>query len=148
MKKEEKGEEKQGKKKSRGLFGGVTAIAAAILLFIFGKGFGLGPGLGLGTNADVGESKESESAVVSGESVPEETTESSENTEVTITIEVKQDQYFVDGQEKTLEDIEGLLEDKDGVKYTYVLENNYASAKAWDDIKALFVSREISVVEQ
>lgn len=145
-------EDKEGKKKKKsgGLFKGMAAMIAVALMFLFGKGFGLGNGLGFGFDNDkeTGESQVSRSDEASVESAPESSTESSEVTEVTVTIVVKQKQILIDGEEKTLSDIEDLLKQEGGTtQTTYVLEDNYATNALWNDLKALFDSYGISVVE-
>ena len=66
----------------------------------------------------------------------------------TVTIEVKQDEYIVDGTPMKLGEIDGLIHQVDMYKASFVLVDNYASAKAWDDLMSLMVSHGISVVEQ
>ena len=67
---------------------------------------------------------------------------------VSVTIEVKQDEYIVDGKPMNINEIDGLIHQVDMYKASFVLVDNYASAKAWDEIMSLMVSHGISVVEQ
>ncbi len=129
---------------------GIAAVIAALALF-GGKGLGLGGGGGLGldfgkdanVNSDVQNPQdEVKEPVENKDELPEE------KNQTTVSIEVKQGQYLIDGEEKSLADIEALLT-AEGVKDTsFVLVNNFAAAKAWDDVKALFTEYEIDVVEQ
>ena len=128
---------------------GVVAILAALAL-LGGKGLGLGGGggLGLGKDANVNSDAENqqEEQKEPVENKQEELPEEKETTEVSI--EVKQGQYLIDGVEKSLADIEALLTAENGAENSYVLVNNFAAAKAWDEVKALFTEYEIDVVEQ
>lgn len=127
---------------------GVVAILAALAL-LGGKGLGLGGGGGLGLGKDTNvnsdaekQQEEQKDPVENQEELPEE----KETKE--ISIEVKQGQYLIDGVEKSLADIEALLTAENGAENSYVLVNNFAAAKAWDEVKALFTEYEIDVVEQ
>ena len=128
---------------------GIVAILAALALF-GGKSLGLGGGGGLGlgkdanVNSDVESSKDEEKEPV--ENKQEELPKEKETKE--ISIEVKQGQYLIDGAEKSLADIEALLTAENAGETSFVLVNDYAAAKAWDDVKALFTMYEINVVEQ
>ncbi|MBQ9768486.1 MAG: hypothetical protein IJW37_10325 [Lachnospiraceae bacterium] len=141
---------KSGKKKGK-VAGGVGAVAVLAIAALFagkGLGFGFGDGSGTGTgdgenvsvNADVTETPDEEKNVTE---VPKEDADT-----VTVTIEVKQAQYLIDGAEKTLADIEALLTAEDAANTSFILVDNYAAAKEWDEIKALFTEYEIDAVEQ
>ncbi len=142
-------EKKKGKKGK--VVGGVGALALiAALAFFGGKGLGLGGGGGLGLNKDTNVNADAENKQDEVkdpvENVQEELLEEKETT--TVSIEVKQGQYLIDGAEKTLVDIEALLTAEDAADTSFVLVDNYAATKAWDDVKALFTEYEIDVVEQ
>lgn len=142
-------EKKKGKKGK--VVGGVGAVAVlALLAFFGGKGLGLGGGGGLGLNKDANVNADAENkqdeVKEPVEDVQEELPEEKET--VTVSIEVKQGQYLIDGAEKSLEDIEALLTAENAADTSFVLVDNYAAAKAWDDVKALFTEHEIDVVEQ
>ncbi len=142
---------KKGKKVAGGV--GVVAVLAAILFF-GGRGLGLGGGGGFGFGKDVSVNSDAENQTEDEnepveekkDEVPEE--KPSDETVATVLIEVKQGQYLIDGAEKSLADIEALLTAEDAANTSFTLENNYASAKAWDEIKALFTRYEIAVTEQ
>ncbi len=67
--------------------------------------------------------------------------------EITITIVVTQDQYLIDGQEVTLTQIKEKVTDT-SAKIKVILEDNYASTKAWDEIKRNLTEWEIVPIEQ
>lgn len=137
---------KNGKKKGKVAGGvGIVAVLAAVAL-LAGKGLGFGFGDGLGTgDGDGAKTNTEQSAEKQNEEVNEVTPQPGAES---ITIEVKQGQYLIDGEEKTLAEIEALLSEEAAAEKSYVLADNYASTKAWDDIKALFTAYEIDVVEQ
>lgn len=142
-------DKKKGKKGK--VVGGVGVVAIlALLAFFGGKGLGLGGGGGLGLNkdADVNADAENEQDEVKEpvEDVQEELPEEKET--VTVSIEVKQGQYLIDGAEKSLADIEALLTAENAADTSFVLVDNYAATKAWDDVKALFTKYEMDVVEE
>ena len=70
-----------------------------------------------------------------------------ETEEITITIVVTQDEYFIDEQKVTLTQIKERVTDE-SAEIKVILEDNYASAKAWDDIKAYLAEWEIVPIEQ
>lgn len=128
---------------------GVVAILAALAL-LGGKGLGLGGGGGLGfgkdtnVNSDVQNPQDEEKEPV--EKPQEELPEEKEA--VTVSIEVQQGQYLIDGTEKSLAEIEALLAAENAADASFVLVDNYAAAKAWDEVKALFTKYELDVVEE
>ncbi len=73
-----------------------------------------------------------------------DTTEEPE--ENTITIEVKQGQYFIDGKEVTLTDIEQIIKENDAEHTKYVMDDNYAGTQSWNELKALFSNYGITPV--
>jgi flagellar basal body-associated protein FliL len=110
----------------------VIAIVIIIVAIFSGKiGFGKGDGNGDGDD-----------------SVATEQTESSQNQEeTTVTIVVKQDQYYIDEQEVTLTQIKEKVTAMNE-NLTVIIENNYASAKTWDEIKNYLEEWGISPIEQ
>lgn len=122
---------------------GIAAVIAALALF-GGKGLGLGGGGGIGNdtqvNSDADKEQEKEKDPV------EEKQEEKDAGKVSI--EVKEGQYLIDGVEKSLAEIEGLLTAEDAANTSFVLVNNYAAAKAWDEVKALFTKYDIAVTEE
>ncbi|MDE6024566.1 MAG: hypothetical protein K2G45_03845, partial [Lachnospiraceae bacterium] len=103
-------------------------IVAAVLYF--GNGGGLG--FGLFNNKEAEKTTEAD------------TTEKVE--ENIITIEVKQGQYFIDGKEVTLTDIEQIIKENDAEHTKYVMDDNYAGTQSWDELKALFSNQGITPV--
>lgn len=101
-------------------------IIAAILFF------GNGGGFGFWNSGDKGTKETTEA----------DTTEHVE--EKTITIEVKQGQYFIDGKEVTLTDIEQIIKENDAEHTKYVMDDNYAGTQSWDELKALFSNQGIT----
>lgn len=143
---------KNGKKKGK-VAGGVGAVAVLAIAALFagkGLGFGFGDGSGFGTgdgdgdkvsvNADVDKTVDEEQDVVEEKK--------DEAGIVTVTIEVKKAQYLIDGEEKSLADIEALLTAEEASNTSFVMVDNYAATKEWDELKALFTEYEIGVVEQ
>lgn len=122
--------------KKSGRLGLRHVLLILIILAILGLGkFGFGWFGGSGSGGSEGRSPQREN------------TEETKDVH-TITIEVKQDKYLIDGAELSLEDIKHRLA-SDTKKMEVVLENNYAAAKAWDEIKnALSEFSNITVVEQ
>lgn len=100
------------------LGGVLVTVLVVVLLFYFGI-LGWGSGKGNGNGAADADTKQSQ-------------TIEKENKEITIV--VTQDKYMMDEQEVTLTQIKEKVTDT-SAEITVVLENNYASAKAWDEIK-------------
>jgi len=73
-----------------------------------------------------------------------DTTEEPE--ENTITIEVKQGQYFINGKEVTLTDIEQIIKENDAEHTKYVMDDNYAGTQSWNELQALFSNHGITPV--
>ena len=69
------------------------------------------------------------------------------NEEITVTIVVMQDKYMIEEQEVTLTQIKEKVTDKSAI-IKVVLEDNYASAKAWDNIKSSLTEWDIVPIEQ
>ncbi|MCH5271750.1 MAG: hypothetical protein J1E83_13595 [Lachnospiraceae bacterium] len=126
---------------------GTILVAFAIFCYLFfGKGFGLGNGKGDGDGNANAVSNEQD--VKESEPQNEISEGTGADNEITVVIEVKQSQYLVDGKEMTLSEIESLIQGYDLENTSFIIEDNYAAAKAWDEIKDLFLSYEVSVVEQ
>ena len=144
----------KNKKSKKGKVVGGVGIAAVIaaLALLGGKGLGLGNGGGLGlgvgndtkVNSDAQDQKDEEKEPV--EEKKDETQE--EKDAVKVSIEVREGQYLIDGAEKSLADIEVLLTAEDAANTSFVLVDNYAATKAWDEVKALFTKYDIAVTEQ
>ena len=126
------------KKKRRGAVGTVAVAGVALLL---AGGFGFGGGAGLGQGETLPAVSDQVIEQTEAEAVKEEAASA-------VTIEVKQDEYIVDGKPMTLDEIDSLIHQVDMYKAEFILVDNYASAKAWDDITGLMVSHGISVIEQ
>lgn len=145
---------KNKKKSKKGKVAGGVGIAAVIaaLALLGGKGLGLGGGGGLGLDFGKDSNVNSEAENQTDEEkepVENKQEELPEEKEInTVSIEVKQGQYLIDGVERSLADIEVLLSAEGAAETAYVLVDNYAATKAWDDVKALFTKYEIDVVEQ
>jgi hypothetical protein len=114
---------------------GTLAIAGLVLFLLFHFGvlsFGKGDG-----NGDV-----------KTETVTDMRSEAiDEVEEITVTIVVKQDKYVIEEQEVTLTQIKEKVTDKSAI-IKVILEDNYASAKAWDDIKTSLTDWGIVPIEQ
>lgn len=114
---------------------GTLAIAGLVLFLLFHFGvlsFGKGDG-----NGDV-----------KTETVTDMRSEAiDEVEEITVTIVVKQDKYVIEEQEVTLTQIKEKITDKSAI-IKVILEDNYASAKAWDDIKTSLTEWGIVPIEQ
>ena len=125
-------------KKKRGGKAGLVAAAGAVLLLAGGMGGGLGFGGGDALPAVSDQViEQTEDAAVKEEAE-----------EVAVTIEVKQDEYIVDGTPMKLDEIESMIHQADMYQAAFVLVDNYASAKAWDDVVGLLSEHGISVVQQ
>ena len=141
------------KKSSKGkVAGGVGAVAVvAIAALLFGKDFGLGLGDGLGFGDGKNSKPVSSEVKDDAEDVKDEVKEEikeEDKEKKTVVIVVTQDKYLIGEEEKTLADIEALLTGEEVSNTIFVLENNYAATKEWDEIKALFTQYEVDVAEQ
>ncbi len=122
------------------VIGGILGTLAIVVLVLFLLlHFGL---LSWGNNSGNGEGdKKSEETEI------EDSSTADEIEEIIVTIVVTQDKYFIDEQEVTLTQINEKVTDKSAI-IKVVLENNYASAKAWDDIKTNLTEWGIIPIEQ
>lgn len=146
-----------------------TAAGAAILMLLFG-GFGLGGiGFGGGGNGNgsgtasgsagstsAGQQSQSQPASEAS-SVPVSSAVSSDSADsesqgglqgLELTIVVKADSYLIGGEAYTLTEIEDLLKTADPDTSSFTVEDNFAAAKAWDELMDLFTRYEISAVEK
>lgn len=134
-------------KKVLGIIVTILIVAGIVFIFFFGKGSGFG--IGAKDGEGDGENTEQEVNVDEETENRDEVEADNEAAEQnTVLIEVKQSQYLINGEEKTLSEIESLLSDENVGNTIFILEDNYASTKAWDEIKKLFTGYEISVIEQ
>lgn len=60
-------------------------------------------------------------------------------------IEVKQDEYYIEDKVTTLEEIKEMIS-KDNINQIN-LENNYASSKAWEELKKALAETDVTVIE-
>ena len=133
-------------KKVLGVIITILIILGIVYLLFFGNGLGFGKGSGDGEgNGDNTEQEVNTDEVIEDQDVIEADNDAEQNT---VLIEVKQSQYLINGEEKTLSEIESLLSDENAGNTVFILEDNYASTKAWDEVKKLFTSYEVTVVEQ
>ncbi len=84
---------------------------------------------------------------VNTETVDNVSTVEEETEEITITIVVTQDEYYIDEQKVTMTQIKEKVMDKSAT-IKVILEDNYASMKAWDDIKTKLMEWEVIPIEQ
>lgn len=122
------------------VIGGIlgTLVIVVLVLFLL-LHFGL---LSWGNNSGNGDGN-----IISEEAEIEDSTTADEIEEIIITIVVTQDKYFIDEQEVTFTQIKEKVTDKSAI-IKVVLENNYASAKAWDDIKTNLAEWGVIPIEQ
>lgn len=122
------------------VIGGIvgTLVIAGIVLFLLFH-FGL---LSWGGGTGDGNGDEKMGAVAEDNQAAAD-----ESKDITITIVVTQDQYLIDEQPVTLSQIKEKVTDKSAA-IKVILEDNYASAKAWDDIKINLEKWGIIPIEQ
>lgn len=113
----------------------VIGILVVFLLFHFGL-ISLGTGSGSGDGVVESKMVEDEIPVIMDE-----------DEEITITIVVTQDQYLIDEQKVTLTQIREKVTGE-SAEINVVLEDNYASAKAWDEIKTNLAEWGVTPIEQ
>lgn len=119
-----------------GILGTLTIVVLALFLL---SHFGL-LSWGKGDGTSTGEANM--------ETTMEEDVESiDEYEEIEITIVVMQDKYLIDEQEVTLTQIKERVTNKSAA-IKVILEDNYASAKAWDDIKINLTKWGVTSIEQ
>lgn len=83
----------------------------------------------------------------SSSSITQEVKQTEKKEEVLVKVEVKKDLYLIDGKEVTLSQIKEKVTDSEK-QAKVVIINNYASTKAWDELKAAFTEWEIHAVEE
>lgn len=130
MNKNEKTKKEKKKKKRK------FPLLLLLLLLLIAAVLFLGKGGGFGFWGS--DNKETEKTTEA------DTTEEPE--ENTITIEVKQGQYFINGKEVTLTDIEQIIKENDAEHTKYVMDDNYAGTQSWNELKALFSNHGITPV--
>ncbi|MBE5923588.1 MAG: hypothetical protein E7271_03850 [Lachnospiraceae bacterium] len=120
------------------VLGGVFAtllIVVIVFLVLFKMGIiGIG-GKGFGKGGS-----ENDSAISS--EMKSEEIEKKES----VTIVVKQDEYYIDNQQVTLTQLKEKVTDKSVSEV--IIENNYASSKTWDELKNSLDDWGITPVEQ
>lgn len=122
------------------VIGGIlgTLVVAGIVLFLLFH-FGLLSWGGGNGNGNVDEKN--------GAVAEDNQGAADESKDITITIVVTQDQYLIDEQQVTLTQIKEKVTDESAI-IKVILEDNYASAKAWDDIKINLEKWGIIPIEQ
>jgi len=139
---------KEGKKRGgKVAAGSATAVALAVLAIFGGKALGFG-GTGTGEDGDRNIVNEQSSSDIQETDTTDATEITTEAGETIITIEVVKNKYFIDGEEKNLSEVELIVRRANSDKTTFILEDNYASSKAWDDVREIFINLELSVIEQ
>ncbi len=126
----------------------LVIIVVIIIIKNIGQ-FGLGAGSGLkkGEENDRNIPVQSEAtSAVSNETTPFETEKLSEASEKDVVINVKQDEYYIDGESITLDEIKEMIT-KDNLTQIS-LENNYASSKAWEELKKVLSEKNVSAIEK
>ncbi len=119
----------------------LTAAAALALLLFGGGGLGLGGGSGFGTQHNV----HSTPPVSDSSTSTPDASASQDATPSVLLIQVTKDQYLVDDRVVTLSELETMIQTHQG---DFALEDHYASAKAWDEIKELFTRYNLIAIEQ
>lgn len=140
---------KEGKKRGgKVAAGSATVVVIAALAIFGGKAFGFGGGNGTGEDGDRNMVNEQSSSFVQETDTTDATEITTEAGETIVTIEVIKNKYFIDGEEKNLSEVELIVRRADSDKTIFILEDNYASSKAWDDVREIFINLERSVIEQ
>lgn len=122
----------------------ILLLVAAAIAFVFFK-----DKLGLGGADGDGSGSEKVQTDFSEENTTEQTTtEQDGNAGKTIVIIVKQSKYIIDEKEYTLSEIEGILKEDTEKQIKYVMEDNYAGTEAWDQLKSLFASYDITPIKE
>lgn len=130
----------------------LAALIAVGVYFGLGLGFGRGGGSGDGD----GKGPDATASLPADAPAPESTPPAEEDAEsqggaqeaITVTVEVTQGKYLIDGEEVSLADIEALLQKADPDASTFIVDDNYGSAKAYDELTALFEQYGVSAVTQ
>lgn len=145
-------EKKKNKKKKKPVLLVLPLLILALLVLFALKFAGLlGSGFGLNDTNDSENDRNipveditSEVTNVTSVSESEIISETS-SFEKSVLIEVKQDVYYISGNIVSIDDIKDMIsKDKpDEVR----LENNYASSKAWEELKKVLNETDITVIE-
>ncbi len=118
----------------------VALIALTVGLYL---GRGLGFGQGGGSGEQTGAPPPDSPAMTSSQPTPSSQPEGGSPEGDTVTIEVTQSKYLIGGKEVTLDDIEARIQSADLSSTAFRVEDNYGSAKAHDELDALFAQYEI-----
>lgn len=122
------------------VIGGILGTLTIVILILFLLShFGL---LSWGKGDGTGNGEANTETVIK-----EDVESTDEVEEIEITIVVRQDKYLIDDQEVTLTQIKERITDK-SAEIKVILEDNYASAKAWDDIKVNLTKWGVTPIEQ
>lgn len=121
----------------------ILVVCAVVCFILFKDKLGFGKGDGKDGSGD-----ESEKSSISTENTTEATTEQEGSASNTVVIVVKQSKYFIDDTEYTLTDIEGLIKDDTDRQAKYIMEDKYAGTEAWDQLKSLFNSYDITPIKE
>jgi len=127
------------------IIGLLIVIAVAVLRFL-GPGLGFGKGEGKGMGEDT---RDSTAAVASAQPNVDTDTPPDEGSNTTeIVIVVKQGEYFIESRQITLDSIKDQIQANAEGKVSVVIEDDYGSAKAWDDIQKLMNELGIAYTEK
>ena len=121
---------------------GTLCIAGIVLFLLFHFGV-----LSLGKESETSDIKTETVTDIRSKAMDVHPRVMDKNEEITVTIVVKQDKYVIEEQEVTLTQIKEKVTDKSAI-IKVVLEDNYASAKAWDNIKSSLTEWDIVPIEQ
>jgi len=129
------------------LFGGIGFILVIVVVIFYFFGPDLGFGKGNGGN---GEGSGDTPSASPNAQVDEQqhTTPDNEGNIVKISILVQQGKYFIDDKEVTLDRIKELIQAEENDEVQIEIEDNYGSAKAWDDIQKLMNDLGVSYTEK
>lgn len=121
------------------LIGNSVLVIVAVLIILLIKGFGFGFGKGNGEGDGTGNAVET--MAQNSDNIEEQ-----EENDV-LTIEVKENKYYVDDKAVTISEIKELCTNGD-VKEPIFIINNYASAKEWDALKDCLGELNVSFQEK
>lgn len=121
---------------------GTLCIAGIVLFLLFHFGV-----LSLGKESETSDIKTETVTDIRSKAMDVHPRVMDKNEEITVTIVVMQDKYMIEEQEVTLTQIKEKVTDKSAI-IKVVLEDNYASAKAWDNIKSSLTEWDIVPIEQ
>lgn len=127
--------DKKPKKRSKGKVIVPTAILA-VLAVLFGGRFGLNWGAGEGTNE-----------TSSNDLTTNSTASTQAVAKTNLVVEVREDKIIYDGNEVSLDEFRGVLQELDNSKYSWELRNNHAIKAPYDQVKALFAEYDVAFEE-